>query len=175
MCLEARRMRLQVGCWPSQRRRSNSNKHRLTLNSNHQAQQQNQRRAVMEMHHALSGGLGAGVAGDLGGGLKNTSGADSALGFVHRWLEPARNGREHRLRNHRGGEKRPPGRWVSQRGRWRRTRHGRGRAHERGLSSGTGLDGGGMIGDASWRWWRRNAGHIPVGTLGRSRSTSHRL
>jgi hypothetical protein len=38
LCLEARRMRLQVGCWPSQRRRSNSNSdstnNRFILSSN---------------------------------------------------------------------------------------------------------------------------------------------
>ena len=38
LCLEARRMRLQVGCWPSQRRRSNFNSdstnNRSILNSN---------------------------------------------------------------------------------------------------------------------------------------------
>jgi hypothetical protein len=43
--------------------------------------QQNHQRAMMEMHRALSGGLGTGVGGGLGGGLMNTSGVNNGLGL----------------------------------------------------------------------------------------------
>ena len=43
---------------------------------------------MMEMHRALSGGLGAGVGGGLGGGLMNTSGANSALSLPAAGLNP---------------------------------------------------------------------------------------
>ena len=63
---------------------------------------------MMEMHCALSGGLGAGVAGGQGGGLMNTSGANSALGLSASRLNPLGMGREHGPRGDCGGEQRPP-------------------------------------------------------------------
>jgi hypothetical protein len=73
---------------PSQQLQQRQHQPQAHTQQQHQAQQQQNQRAIMEMRRALSGGLGAGVGGSLGGGLMNTSGANSALGLSAGGLNP---------------------------------------------------------------------------------------